>query len=782
MGSGSSGLKHSSGSNRLLDGRGFLSPARDFYFRIQEMQKGRDTQDIFVDAMAIFFFALGVFTFASLLIFSNLVEIDVKGAMGNAGLYVSHSLGSSFGTLSFVFPALMLYASYVIVKKRPARKIYWKLGSTTLFLLSSATLLGLVYGKNSLLGYSPAGGWLGLAISREFTQNILGTFGTYIIVIIITFLCAIVMTETRIASIMKILESLVRAAHPFVEGALKGASARIIDALKRTAARGGTQTKKKQDAPKPTPASVRAKTAAAEPKQKHDKKTDAEPQIVFTPPAPESRTEPEPAEPESRWLDHSLPSIDLLDPKIGTSVEIDKDAMYQKAALIEEKLADFGVTGKVMEIRPGPVITMFEYKPAPGIKINKISSLEGDLAMGLKAFSIRIIAPIPGKDVVGIEVPNESRETVVLRELFESSSFAEKRSMLTIALGKDISGRPRYMDLQTAPHLMIAGTTGSGKSVLLNAAITSLLYRATPYELKMIMIDPKMLELSIYENIPHLLHPVVTESKKAVAALKWLVVEMDSRYKMLSEEGVRDIDSYNRKLEALEIEEKQLRWLPYIVIIIDELADLMMVSPSDVKDSIIRLAQKARAAGIHIIVSTQRPSADVVAGLIKANFPARISFLVSSKVDSRIILDTGGAETLLGKGDMLFLTSGGGNLLRLQGALISDDERKRVTDFLRSQADPIYIEEITKDDSEDESAGVSDDEKDELYETALEIIAETGQASISMIQRRLKIGYNRAARIVEVMEKEGLIGPQGAAGKPREVYVNMIKTDAGDPD
>ena len=316
-------------------------------------------------------------------------------------------------------------------------------------------------------------------------------------------------------------------------------------------------------------------------------------------------------------------------------MEIDKEAMYHKATLIEEKLADFGVTGKVMEIRPGPVITMFEYKPAPGIKINKISSLEGDLAMGLKALSIRIIAPIPGNDVVGIEVPNESREIVVLRELFESSSFTEKKSMLTIALGKDISGKPRYMDLQTAPHLMIAGTTGSGKSVLLNAAITSLLYRATPYELKMIMIDPKMLELSIYEDIPHLLHPVVTESRKAVAALKWLVGEMDSRYKMLSEEGLRDIDSYNRKLEALEIEEKQLRWLPYIVVIIDELADLMMVSPSDVKDSIIRLAQKARAAGIHIIVSTQRPSADVVAGLIKANFPARISFLVSSKVDSR---------------------------------------------------------------------------------------------------------------------------------------------------
>ena len=731
------------------------------------MQKGKDTQGVFVDVMAVFFFALGVFTFISLLVSSNLLEIDAEGAMGNAGLYVSHSLGSSFGTLSFVFPVLMFYASYMILRKQPAEKIYWKLFSTIIFLLSSATVLGLAYGKNSLLGYSPAGGWLGLAISREFAQNILGTLGTYIIAIIVIFLSVVITTETKITRVMQIIRFL-------CSGALKKVFA-PIGALRRTGAK-KNRGRKKPDAPQAPPRAAKAPAAA----QKQE--PDAEPQIVFTPPAPDKKAEAEPPVPESRWLDFSLPPVDLLDPKIDTSVEIDKEAMYQKATLIEEKLADFGVTGKVMEIRPGPVITMFEYKPAPGIKINRISSLEGDLAMGLKALSIRIIAPIPGKDVVGIEVPNESREIVVLRELFESSSFTAQKSMLTIALGKDISGKPRYMDLQTAPHLMIAGTTGSGKSVLLNAAITSLLYRATPYELKLIMIDPKMLELSIYEDIPHLLHPVVTESKKAVAALRWLVEEMDSRYSMLSEEGVRDIDSYNKKLEKLEIEEKQLRWLPYIVVIIDELADLMMVSPADVKDSIIRLAQKARAAGIHIIVSTQRPSADVVAGLIKANFPARISFLVSSKVDSRIILDTGGAETLLGKGDMLFLTSGGSNLLRLQGALISDDERKQVTDFLRSQANPVYIEEITKDDSDDESSGVSEDEKDELYETALGIIAETGQVSISMIQRRLKIGYNRAARIVEVMEKEGLIGPQGAAGKPREVYVDMIKADRGSSD
>jgi len=731
------------------------------------MEKSKDTQSLFVEVMAVFFFTLGILTFISLLAFSDLFDIDAKGTMGNMGSYVSQSLGNSFGMLSFVFPALMFYSSYLILKKQPAQKIYWKLFSTIIFLLSSTTLLGLAYGKSSLLGYAPAGGWIGLAVSREFSQNISGTLGTYIIAVIVIFLSVIITTETKLSQVAKftlMLLSVVLKKVLALTSVLKRAAARKIRIKKKTRKH-------------PTPIRAEKPLEAVEKQQESDHGTDAEPQIVLTSPYEEKKTEAQSSTPENRWLDFSLPSIDLLDPKIQTSEEIDKEAMYQKATLIEEKLSDFGVTGKVMEIRPGPVITMFEYKPAPGIKINKISSLEGDLAMGLKAVSIRIIAPIPGKDVVGIEVPNENREVVVLRELFESSSFTQKKSMLTIALGKDISGKPRYMNLQTAPHLMIAGTTGSGKSVLLNAAITSMLYRATPYELKLIMIDPKMLELSIYENIPHLLHPVVTESKKAVAALKWLVQEMDSRYRMLSEEGVRDIDSYNNKLETLDTEEKQLRWLPYIVVIIDELADLMMVAPSDVKDSIIRLAQKARAAGIHIIVSTQRPSADVVAGLIKANFPARISFLVSSKVDSRIILDTGGAETLLGKGDMLFLTSGGGNLLRLQGALISDDERKRVTDFLRSQANPIYIEEITKDDSDDESKGVSEDEKDELYETALAIISETGQVSISMIQRKLKIGYNRAARIVEIMEKEGLIGPQGAAGKPREVYMDMINAD-----
>ena len=725
-----------------------------------------------VEALAVFFFALGLFTFVSLAFFSSILDVDTRGTMGNAGFFVSQSLGSSFGVLSFVFPLLMFYASYVIFRNQNAGRIYWKLFSAVLFLVSSTTLLGLAYGEGSAFGYAPAGGWLGFVISRELAENVSGTVGTFIISAVTMFLSLLIMTETKLGRMAQIVRLALRRA--------AGAAGTLAAALRRAVPRPRPprkpKTAKRPSAPGAQPPPP---PAPAEEEPEPEEKAPAEPQIVFTPPSPEKKADV-PEEPKSDWLDFSLPSFDLLDPKMETAVEIDKDAMYGKAALIEEKLADFGVKGNVVEIRPGPVITMFEYKPAAGIKINKIASLESDLAMGLKAISIRIIAPIPGKDVVGIEVPNESREMVTLRELFESDAFSDQKSMLTLGLGKDISGRSRYMNLQTAPHLMIAGTTGSGKSVLLNAAITSLLYRATPHELKFIMIDPKMLELSVYEDIPHLLHPVVTEPRKAVAALRWLVEEMDSRYAMLSEEGVRDIDSYNRSLESLETEERRQRWLPYVVVVIDELADLMMISPSDVRDAIIRLAQKARAAGIHIIVATQRPSADVVAGLVKANFPSRISFRVSSKVDSRIILDMGGAESLLGKGDMLVLGSGGSGLLRLQGAFISDDERKRVTDFLRDQGNPVYIREITQNEDDAGEGGVDEEEKDELYETALGIIAETGQASISMIQRRLKIGYNRAARIVEIMEKEGVVGPQGAAGKPREVYVDMINSGGED--
>ena len=465
-----------------------------------------------------------------------------------------------------------------------------------------------------------------------------------------------------------------------------------------------------------------------------------------------------------------LPSLDLLDDPKVEPVPYDKEVALQKARLIEEKLLNFGIEGKITEVKPGPVITLYEYKPAPGTKINKIASLSNDLAMALKATRVRIIAPIPGKDVVGIEVPNEIRETVYLKELLSKKQFKKMQSPVYLSLGKDISGTPFFADLRKAPHLMVAGTTGSGKSVFLHSIITSMLYKATPKDLKFIMIDPKMLELSGYEDIPHLLHPVVTNPKKAAAALKWAVKEMETRYKLLSDIGVRDIDSYNERILKMKDYDSGSDSLPFIVIIIDELADLMFVAPNEIKESITRLSQMARAAGIHLVVASQRPSADVVAGLIKANFPARISFAVSSKTDSRIILDSSGAEELLGKGDMLLLEPPN-NLIRIQGSMISDKERENISTFLRTQGAPNYNNDITKIDEEEAQQGSFSYEKDELYDQALDIVKQTKQASISMIQRRLKIGYNRAANIIEMMEREGIVGEQESAGKPRKVYL-----------
>jgi DNA segregation ATPase FtsK/SpoIIIE-like protein len=675
---------------------------------------------------------------------------------------------------------------------RAGNGIYRKSLSAFIFLVSVMTFLGLIYGDGSFLGYSPAGGWVGATIAGTLKGGVAGTVGSYLIVTILLLLSLIIITGLTLTQIMGALGK----AFMFTADKAYALSRFLVIKGRWAALYLKDKIEKRRKKPEEEPiysgangsgALIEEQAAASEEIislvdevgedefQIIGAASENHPQIVIEQQEPDTSHEFTPKK-EVVHHDYKIPPFDLLDAKIETSIEVDRDAVFEKAKLIENKLKDFGVSGKVTEIRPGPVITMFEYRPAPGIKINKIAALENDLAMGLSALSIRIVAPIPGKDVIGIEVPNAKREMVVLREMIEDPAFSNSKSKMTIALGKDISGLPFYMDLRRSPHLMIAGTTGSGKSVLLNAVITSMLYKASPYELKFIMIDPKMLELSVYEDIPHLLHPVVTEPKKAAAALRWAVEEMENRYRTLSEEGVRDIETHNRNVQRMDTDDKWEKLLPYIVIVLDELADLMMIAPNEIKESITRLSQKARAAGIHLIVATQRPSADIVAGLIKANFPARISFLVSSKIDSRIILDTGGAERLLGKGDMLYLEPGTSKLLRIQGALISDEEREGITEYVKSQGAPQYNEAITHIEEKDES-DTSDDDKDELYYQALRAIAETRQASISMIQRKLKIGYNRAARIVEVMEKEGVIGPQEVAGKPREVYIDLSQVE-----
>ena len=516
-----------------------------------------------------------------------------------------------------------------------------------------------------------------------------------------------------------------------------------------------------------------------------------EPEDIFEPTIVELEEDDSEFKPDVEFSDirekveFNLPLISFLDEKKKVEKNIDTELLKEKSRILESKLNDFNVFGEVVEILPGPVITTFEYRPASGIKISKIAGLSDDLALALSAISIRIVAPIPGRDVVGIEIPNEEREIVNLRELMSSKEFVQSTSMLTLGLGKDLMGRSVVTKMDSMPHLLIAGATGTGKSVGLNAMIISLLYKATPDDVKMIMIDPKRIELSVYNDIPHLISPVVTDMKKATNALFWAVREMERRYELLEQTGFRNIVQYNNMVKSQikkkiedpdEVNKEQFKKLPYIVVIVDELADLMMVSSKDVEFALTRLAQMARAAGIHLIIATQRPSVDVLTGSIKANFPTRISFQVSSKVDARTIFDGGGPESLLGNGDMLFCPPGTGKLVRIQCAYISEKEIARVTKFLREQRSPDYIEDITISDGDDDDQAFDESDYDEKYDEAVALVTKTRQASISFVQRRLRIGYNRAARLVEIMEHEGIVGPQ-IGSKPREILVRSYDED-----
>jgi len=491
---------------------------------------------------------------------------------------------------------------------------------------------------------------------------------------------------------------------------------------------------------------------------------------------------------------YDLPDLALLDRnkrQVGNTNEAELQTL---AAVLTQKLLDFGIKGEVTAIRPGPVITIFEFEPAAGVKISKIQGLTNDIAMAMKALRVRIVAPIPGRGVVGIEIPNKERQTVWFRDMLVSDEFQGQEWQLPMALGKTVEGRPCIGDLARMPHLLVGGTTGSGKSVGINAMLMTLLFSRTPEDLRMILIDPKMLEFEPYQGIPHLLHPVVTDPRLAAAALKWACGEMDERYKLLAAWKTRSVALYNAKVEREladwtpekaeqyaprdwpEAEPYPLpRRLPYIVIVIDELADLMMVASKDVEESIVRLAQKARACGIHLIVATQRPSTDVITGLIKANMPSRIAFQVRSMIDGRTILDQKGAESLLGMGDMLFLPAGVSDLQRLHGPFVSDDEVVRVAEYLEAQGAPSHDPQIDLDPPGSPGDDVDSGEYDEVYDKAVYLVAEHGKASTSMIQRYLKIGYNRAARIMDLMEREGVVGPADGA-KAREVLVGPPST------
>jgi S-DNA-T family DNA segregation ATPase FtsK/SpoIIIE len=549
-------------------------------------------------------------------------------------------------------------------------------------------------------------------------------------------------------------------------------------------------------APEPVPAEASATPSQpAEPATKEPRKRSKKAEVVTARAAAEGYVLPDPLELLS---DPSGPIDRLTDEQLKTQSEV-----------LTKALLNFGIEGKVTEVHPGPVVTMYEFEPAPGIKVARIVNLADDLALAMKAISLRIVAPLPGKSVVGVELPNPSRETVALKDVVTSEAFTRSRSKLRLALGKDIFGKPVAADLKTMPHLLVAGATGAGKSVALNTMLMSLLFTAKPDEVKFLLVDPKMLEFKSYDGLPHLLRPVITDAKSAARGLGWVVQEMERRYKLLAEAGVRNVDDYNRRVakeqgvlpkEAVEVKPTQADLpieflsedarlaagestvsegpkpvaepktppspLPYIVVMIDELADLMAVAPKEVEEKIARLAQMARASGIHLVLATQRPSVDVLTGLIKANFPARIAFQVSSKTDSRTILDANGAEALLGRGDLLYLASGTGKIVRLHGSFVPDDDVHRVVEFVKKQASPVYTEELRslkQEDAKDEEEG-----QDEVYEQAKELVISSGQASASLIQRRLRVGYPRAARMIEQMEQEGIVGAPGRDGR-REV-------------
>lgn len=703
------------------------------------------------EVMGLLFLSLALFLSLSLvtyspndssLLSSRLADAHVKNLLGPVGSYVAGAFFALIGFSAFWIPVFLFLIGIRTIQGKVRPGMWVVVLGAGMFVLASSGLMALGSKSISIGGVDfPAHSVLGTLLSRPLGAY-LGRFGAYLVLVTLILVSLMVCTRFSVMAFFR------RTAH----GAKMFWGSLESFAMKRR-----ERSRKKKE----------VKNQAQRMRKEKPRVREAKAESV------------KPFNPPEKNIDFTrmLPSLSLMDDPPPRESRVHRESLEMNSRILEKKLLDFGVQGHVEEVVPGPVITMYEFKPAPGIKISKVAGLADDLALALRAESIRVVAPIPGKGAIGIEIPNSLRETVYLKEVLGSEAFLDpdKRLTLGLALGKDIMGYPVAADLSRMPHLLIAGATGSGKSVCLNTMILSLLYGKPPEELRFLMVDPKRIELSVYEGLPHLLHPVVTNPKKATMALRWAVKEMERRYRLLSELGVRGLDAYNKKLSKRPPEPQPVTEgdapeegpLPYIVVVIDELADLMMVASKDVEESIARLAQMARAAGIHLVLATQRPSVDVLTGVIKANFPTRISFQVSSKTDSRTILDANGAEKLLGAGDMLYVPPGTARIQRIHGAFVSDMEIKRVADYLRKQSAPDYTVDIP-DSPEQNDSELSDDDADEKYEEAVRIVLETRQASISMLQRRLRVGYNRAARMIELMERQGIVGPSDGV-KPREV-------------
>jgi len=726
---------------------------------------------------------------------------------GRAGAFLAELSFQLVGYAAYLFPALTAIVGWCRFWCRPIDAPYTKAIGVTLLFASTATFLGLALAPARSTGVTfEPGGWVGDQLAGVLQASFNRT-GSIIIILTCLVLAIILTTQFSFGRVFAALvawmgrwtKGRAEAFRAWREERRRNKQRREIiakHAKRSNAPAVGAEPLRAaaKPAPPPVPAPTPAvpapsngkraaavMTAPVAPAGDHEKPaaggwlssprapTIKVPKPVSPTPAPDasSRT---PA--ERKRGGYVFPPSTLLDAPRGER-KIDERELMESARLLEEKCREFSVAGSVVQIHPGPVVTTFEFKPEAGVKYSKVTSLADDLSLAMRAESV-LIDRIPGKSTVGIQIPNQNREIISLRELLESDAYQRSGSKLTLALGKTIHGEPFLGDLASMPHLLIAGATGTGKSVAMNGMLTSILFRATPDEVRLILIDPKRLELGMYEEIPHLLTPVVVDPKQAANALQWAVREMEERYKTLAAEGVRNIEQYNRNVKQAALEKRNgtdedpPKPLPYIVVVIDELADLMMVAGNEVEESIARLAQMARAVGIHLLLATQRPSVDVITGLIKANLPARISFRVSSKVDSRTILDGNGAEQLLGRGDMLYLPPASSRLIRVHGPYISEQESARLAVFLRKQGKPVYDESIT---AEEQTRDAIEFEKDDLYDEAARLVVSTGQASISYLQRRLRVGFSRAARLVDMMEAEGIVSA-AMGGKPREVLVD----------
>ena len=719
-----------------------------------------EIQAIILFAIAILvFISFITFEFSDISLFTSKVNYPLRNFAGLFGAIFSAVIFFIMGFSAYVIPFLILSWAVARFSGVTPQKLYFKIFGTFFLILASSALFSLCGGAVASVRFR-LGGIVGLAFS-DFLVKYLGFVGAILVIIVLFLLSVLLATEFLLIPFLSAIFK--KSKDLALNLKEKGIKKSEMPAVRIFKAR--EPVKEKRD-PRILPGvNVPANVTKADilSGRKREEVEEEAPDAQISVTLAESKP-------------FNLPALDLLDSPPPIEERKIKEDFEANARILEETLADFDIEAKVVTFNKGPVITRYELEPVPGVKIHRITSLSDNIALAMKAQSVRIVAPIPGKGTIGVEVPNSTSALVYLKEVLDSKEYKESGSKLRLALGKDIAGAPVIADLATMPHLLIAGATGSGKTVCINSLIISILFNSTPDEVKFIMIDPKRVELAVFNDLPHLLSPVVTDHKKVASTLEWIVDEMDSRYELFAKSGVRNIDLYNEKFgnQRTTNDERRTTKLPYIILIIDELADLMMVAQAEVEGAITRLAQLSRAVGIHIMIATQRPSVDVITGVIKANFPARISFKVASKVDSRTVLDMNGADKLLGRGDMLFVEPGASRPIRAQCSLISDREIERITNYIRGQRKPEYIEAILDIHKKPTFRKL---EKDELYEEAVRMVLETRQASVSMLQRRLGLGYARAARIIDTMEAEGIVGRfQGS--KPRDILVTMEEYQA----